>query len=105
MTLYSIDHSTLDKKDFYKYAIAPFNLKDYLKWLFLLADKAIIKNWRTLVDSLENGAYVLLGYEIGVSGGDPYDMIKPIAIASTFEEIQIFVDTHNYEPIYIVNKL
>lgn len=105
MTLYSIDHSTLDKKDFYKYVIAPFKVKDYLRWLFLLEDKATIKNWRSFLESLKNGAYALLGYEIAVSGGDPYDKVKPIAIASTFEEIQILVDTYGYEPIDIVNKL
>jgi hypothetical protein len=111
MTLYSIDHSILDKKDFYKYAIAPFKAKDYLRWLFLLEDKvledkATIKNWPVFLESLNNGGvYALFGYEIAVSGGDPYDMIKPIAIASTFEEIQILVDTYGYEPTYIVNKL
>ena len=105
MTLYSIDYAHLDEGDFYKYAIAPFKIKDYIRWLFLLEDKTTIKSWHALVKSLENGAYALFGYEIAVSGGDPYDEVKPIAIASTFEEIQILVDTHGYEPVHIVNKL
>ena len=105
MTLYNVDYVHLDEGDFYKYAIAPFKIKDYLRWLFLLEDKATIKNWRAFLESLKNGAYVLLGYEIDISGGDPYDKVKPIAIASTFEEIQILVDTYGYEPVYIVNKL
>lgn len=46
--------------------------------------------------------YVLVGYEIAVSGGDPYDYLMPIALSDNKEELLVMADVNGYEPI--VNK-
>ena len=47
--------------------------------------------------------YVLVGYEIAVSGGDPYDYLMPIALSDNKEELLVMADVNNYSPL--VNKV
>lgn len=75
----------------YRFEIRECQLKDFFRGVlsdFTRAPHEVIK----LVDSCTS--WVLFGYVIFVSGGDPYDEPFPVAIASSIEELQIFADIH-----------
>ena len=108
MTFYSTDYinNTSDYQECYKYVIAPFTVKDYLRGFSIFAPKFLYE----YADSsngpdITHANYVLVGYMIAISGGDPYDKIVPIALASELAELKVLADMNILDPLSIVNKL
>lgn len=108
MTFYSIDYinSTSDYQECYKYAIAPFTAKDYLKGFSIFAPK-FLHDYADSINSpgITCANYALVGYMVNVSGGDPYDKMIPIALASELAELRVLADINKLDPLSIVNKL
>lgn len=101
MTYYSIDYinSTSDYQECYKYAIFPFTENDYIRQFSIFAPRFKLP--------LDLGwmKYALVGYYIAISGGDPYDEIVPIALASEFAELNVLADLIGLDPCERINRL
>ena len=108
MTFYSTDYinSTPDYQECYRYEIAPFTAEDYLRRFSIFASK-FLYDYADYNNSLgiTHANYVLVGYMIAISGGDPYDEIVPIALASEIAELRVLADLNKLDPCCIVNKI
>ena len=108
MTFYSTDYinNSLDYQECYMYAIAPFNAKDCIRGFNIFARK-----FPYSYEDSSNGPgithakYVLVGYIFVQSGGDVYDEMVPIALASELVELKVLADVNNLDPCNIVNKI
>ena len=108
MTFYSTDYinSTLDYQECYRYEIAPFTIKDYLRGFSTFACK-----FPYSYEDSSNGPdithakYALVGYIFVQSGGDVYDEMVPIALASELVELKVLADIINLDHCKIVNKI
>ena len=101
MTFYSTDYinSSLDYQECYRYEIAPFNTKDYLRGFNIFAHK-----FPYSYEDSSNGPgiahakYVIVGYIFVQSDGEVYDEMVPIALASEFAELKVLADLNNLDP-------
>ena len=105
MTFYSTDYinNSLDYQECYRYAIAPFNTKDYIRGFNIFANIFAHKFPYSYEDS-SNGLgivhtkYMLVGYIFVQSDGEVYDEMVPIALASEFVELKVLADLNNLDP-------
>ena len=108
MTFYSTDYinSTPDYQECNRYEIAPFTAKDYLRGFSVFAPK-FLYDYADYNNSpgITHANYALVGYMINISGGDPYDEMVPIALASELAELRVLADINILDPLSIVNKL
>ena len=113
MVFYSncYEYKTLEYQECYKYAIMPFDAKDFLKGFIIDIHGQYVfsvefdeEHMRAFADCICNDGYILIGYRIEVSGGDPYDRVVPIALSSEFAELKMIADLNCLDPIEIVIK-
>ena len=113
MVFYSnyYEHQTLEYQECYKYAIVPFGAKDFLKGFIINIDGQFVfsvefneEQMRAFAKCVCNDGYILIGYRIEVSGGDPYDRLVPIAVSSELVELKVLADLNCLDPLEIVNK-
>ena len=114
MVFYSnyYEHKTLEYQECYKYAIVPFDAKDFLKKGFIIRiqgqDVFSIEfneeQMQAFAKCVYNDGYILIGYRIEVSGGDPYDRLVPIAVSPEFVELKVLADLNCLDPLEIINK-
>ena len=108
MTFYSTDYinSTRDYQECYRYEIAPFTIKDYLRGFSIFARKFPYSyEDSSNGPSITHTKYVLVGYIFVQSGGDVYDEMVPIALASELVELKVLADIINLDHCKIVNKI
>ena len=108
MTFYSTDYinSSLDYQECYRYEIAPFNTKDYLRGFNVFAHKFpySYEDYRN-GHGIAHAKYVLVGYGFVQSDGEVYDEMVPIALSSEFGELKVLADLNNLDPGNIGNKI
>ena len=101
MTFYSTDYinSSLDYQECYRYEIAPFNTKDYLRGFNIFAHKFPYSyEDSSNGPSITHAKYMLVGYIFVQSDGEAYDEMVPIALASELVELKVLADLNNIDP-------
>ena len=103
MTFYSESYKckSLDYQDCYKYGIAPFTVKHYLTFFSTFGPEFHNEDYM-FIAKVE---FALIGYKIAVSGGDPYDQMVPIALASEFAELQVLADINGLDPLIVLDEI